>query len=652
MNRDRRSLSSPELPGREANLQLDEVPSALEKLLASRTFRSAQGQRRFLAYAAGEVLAGRAHLLKEYVIGTEALGRDASFDPRLDPIVRTEARKLRLRLAKYYQGEGSGDALRIELPKGSYVPVFHSFTEQKTAPALDVTHDSSPAPALEETLAAAPRHPAWKLGALVLSALLLIALSSAALLDRLSRPSSTQDAWGPHDVSIAVLPLVNLNGNTDDLVGKALTDELIHSLTQIPGLDVVARTSAFRLASQRMNVRPIDQLPVAAILVGTVSRAGDRLKVSVQLNNAANGYHLWSGDYEQESQTVSTLPQAIASAVTNVLGMAAPRTNADAAFPLTGTPNSEAQEDYLRALYFRNKFTVESLNTAIDYYKRALFEDPSFARAYAGLADCYALERPVAAGSPLEMKPKIKTISLKALELNPKLGEPHIDLAISAEYEFDWATADREFKKGLELSPGNVLGHIWYAWYLSLVGRNPEALLQKNIASRLDPVSPYALDALGYYYFTVGRYDAAVQHYRSSLALEPGFGLTHQDLGDAYLFEGACPDAIEELRLANLRMPGPRRLAHLGYAYGVCRHTTEAREILHDFLNQPHRSPVPALAIAELYLGLGDKDRALPWIEKAIDERDLELNLQVDPHFRCFRSDARYKELLRRMRLS
>jgi tetratricopeptide (TPR) repeat protein len=186
---------------------------------------------------------------------------------------------------------------------------------------------------------------------------------------------------------------------------------------------------------------------------------------------------------------------------------------------------------------------------------------------------------------------------------------------------------------------------------LALLGRRNEVLTERTLAAKLDPVSPYAVESLGDYYSAVGRYDAAVQQFQSALALEPNFGLAHQDLGDSYLLQGRCGNAIEELRLANESMPGPRRMADLGYGYAVCGHPTEARKILRGFLTEPKPGVIPALAIAEIYVGLGDKDRAFPWLEKAIDERDLGMGLRWDGYFEPLRSDPRFSALLRRMRL-
>jgi TolB-like protein len=629
----------------------------LENILGSRTFRAAQSQKKFLAYAVDQVLAGRAHLLKEYVIATEALGRTASFDPRLDPIVRTEARKLRARLDKYYTTEGSGDPLRVEFRKGSYVPSFHHAHRPDAEPPSEVPEvHTLPVPhALEAPLlpdVPTNRAPSRRSGLLVSLAVLVLAVAGAIVF-HLSPARFSDTTLAANDASIAVLPLVNLSDNNQEFLSDGLTDELIDALKQVPGLQVVARTSAFRFKAKTFDFREIDQkLHVRAVLVGSVRNSENRLTVAVQLNNAENGYHLWSGSYERDSANIGTIPPEIATAVTNVLGVGQVRAGGQSLGQAAVSPNSAAHEDYLRGLYFRNRYNADSLNKAIGYFKQAIAEDPSFAQAYAGLADCYAMARPVFATPPLEVVSKIRAAASKALELDAKLGDPHIDLAVSAEYEFDWAAAEREFKKGLALSPGNVEGHLWYAWYLALAGRKDEVLTERSIAARLDPVSPSAVESLGDYYSAVGRYDSAVQEFRSALAIEPNFGLAHQDLGDTYLLQGRCDNALDELRLANESMPGPRRMGDLGHAYAVCGHATEARRILRDFLEEPRHGAIPAFAIAEIYMGLGDKDRAFPWLEKAIDERDLGMGLKWDGYFEPIRSDPRFNVLLHRMKLN
>jgi TolB-like protein len=491
--------------------------------------------------------------------------------------------------------------------------------------------------------------PRWAVLATV-AALVVAATASAVFLR--NRNGSQEGVLAANSTSIAVLPLVNLGDKKDEFLSDGLTEELIDALRQVPGLQVVGRTSAFRFKSKTPTLREINRtLHARTVLVGSVLKSNGRLRVTVQLNSAANGYHLWSGSYDRDSADSRTIPAEIASAVTNVLGVTLTRSDAQNLMRASASPNPGAHEAYLKGLYFWNRITSDGLDTAIQYFKQAIAEDPSFARAYSALADCYVMAPQVATTPPLDVVADIRATAAKALELDPGLGEPHFDLAVAAEYEFDWATAEKEFKKGLELSPGNAVGHLWYAKYLAIVGRKDEVLAQRKVAARLDPVSPYAVQSVGGYLSVTGRYDEAIAQFRSSLALEPNFGLAHQGLGVAYALEGMCGNAISELQLANKWMIGPRRVALLGWAYGICGQPAEARQILREFLDQSRRGRFPALAIAQVYIGLGEKDQAFEWLEKAIDQRDLDVTLQWDSPYETLRSDARFNMLLRRMKL-
>jgi len=618
------------------------IQSELAKILASRTFRSAASQREFLRYAVEEVIAGRGDLIKEYMIATAALGRDESFDPRLDPIVRTQARKLRTRLAKYYEGEGQGDPVRIELPKGSYAPCFHAAEEKSTSPenAVETTR--------VENLLEAPfllRHRILKI------ALVILALAASGSAFYVFRSNVWRLGGRTEPLSIAVMPFANIGDNQEnEFLSDGLTEELIDSLAQVPGLQVVARGSAFRFKGKAFSVREIGQkLNARTVLVGSARRTGNRLAVTAQLNSAADGYHLWSGSYDRDSSDIRTIPVEISRAVTNALG-AGLTIQLAKSFPQRASPSPGAYQNYLKGLYFWNKFTTDSLKTAIRYLEQAIVEDPSFARAYTALADSYVVAPQVANAPPPEVVAKIRAAASKALELDSALGEAHIDLAICAEYEFDWKTAGQEFQKGLALSPGKAVAHLWYGKYLALTGHKEEVLAQRMIAAELDPVSPYTIQSVAGYLSVSGRYDEAIEGFRGALALEPNFGLAHQGLGIAYLLKGMPAEAIEELQIANKMMSGPGRLGLLGYVYAVSGRTRDARRILDSMIAESRREPAPALPIAQIHLGLGDKDRAFEWLEKAIDQRDLNLSLQWDSLYDPIRSDRRYADLLRRMR--
>jgi tetratricopeptide (TPR) repeat protein len=469
--------------------EIPAIQDALARILESRTFRSAEGQRAFLRYIVEEAAAGRGADLKEYSIGTQALGRAETFDPRTDPIVRTQARKLRVHLTEYYQSEGAQDPIQIELPKGGYVPLFQ-------VPA------SAPEPVVAE-----PPPP---------------------------RP----------------------------------------------------------LPSKRL------MLVFASLAITFTALAAWRV---------------------QQRHRPALDPTA--------------------------------NQDYQRGLHLWGKLTPENLKIATRYFESAIAKQPTFAAAYSALANSYAAAPQVATASPPESAVKICSAAHKALALDPNLGEAHIQLAVCAEYDFDWQTADREFKRGLELNPNSAVAHIWYAKFLGLQGRIPEVLHHRRIAATLDPASPYAVQSMGGYYSVMGNYDEAIKYFRDALELEPQFGLARQGLGIAYVMQNRPEDAVRELKLASEQMKGPRRLALLGYGYGMLGRTAEAHQVLQDLHALSLREHVPALTYAQVYLGMGDHDRAFEWMEKAIGEKDLSLALQWDSLYEPIRKDPRYRGLLRRMKL-
>ncbi|MBV9507361.1 MAG: tetratricopeptide repeat protein [Acidobacteriia bacterium] len=642
----------------------DLIQKALDRILASPVFRSAHAQQAFLRYAVGETLAGRGHQLKEYIIGIEAFGRGSEFDPRLDPIVRTQATKLRARLAKYYESEGAAESVRIEFRKGSYAPFFRITATQESTPAAD--HGAPGAPV--EIVDSAPsrvvspklkRRQTWRRTAvaMLLTAIALAGSGSAAFYA--SRSGFWERLLRPDAPSVAVLPFANIGHYAEDeFLSDGLAEEVSASLRRFPGLQVTASGSAFRFKNQPFDIRKIGrQLHVRTVLVGSIQRSPDNVRIAVQLNSADGGYHLWSGNYERAADNTQSLPSEIAGAVSAALGVGGlPRTQA-ARFDHRvnrdpAIPNPAAYQDYLKGLHFWNKLTFAGLQAAIRYLEQAIAEDPSFARAYAALADCYVMAPQVATAPPPEVVSKIKSAASRALELDSTLGEPHFDLAVCAEYEFDWVAAESEFKKGLELSPGNAVGHLWYAKYLAIVGRKEEVLLHRRIAASLDPVSPYAVQAVAGYFSVIGQYDDAIRQFGSALELDPGFGLAHQGLGIAYLLKGMPVQAIAELETADRLMTGPRRKALLGYAYGVAGNRAEAERILKEFLADSSQASFPALAIAQVYIGLADKDHAFEWLRKAIDQRDLDVTLKWDSPYDSLRSDARFTVLLQRMKLA
>ncbi len=437
-------MSDSEAPGRREPFDSAEVLEQLARVLESGTFRSAESQRAFLRYTVREALGGRAASIKEYAIGVEALGRPESFDPRLDPIVRTQARKLRANLAKYYLGEGLNDPIRIEFPKGAYIPIF--------LPAIDASVEAAPIPQLGPVLVEEHVRPAMvpeaRVPFLRRGNPVLIVGGIAAVTALFWGGGYFRQAAAP--MTVAVLPFTNITGNSEDaFLSDGLTQELLNSLGRVPKLRVVGRTSAFRYKDKNLDVQEIGrELHAQTVLVGSVRHTPDRTTISAQLIDSESRQRLWTGHYDRSIDDMQGVNAEISQAVAGTLAASQASFGFPSIWPQRAqppAPQPAAYQSYLRGLFFWNKLNADSLRIAIGYFEDAIAQDPSFARAYTALADSYAMAPMVSTLPSPKAVSKIRAAASKALELDESVGEAHIDLAICAEYEFDWKTAEQEF---------------------------------------------------------------------------------------------------------------------------------------------------------------------------------------------------------------
>jgi TolB-like protein/Tfp pilus assembly protein PilF len=452
--------------------------------------------------------------------------------------------------------------------------------------------------------------------------------------------------------SIAVMPFINRSGDAgQDAIVDGITASLNQQFERESGIRVVGRISTSRFTSANYDVAQLKQrLGVDTILTGSVEKRGATLRLRVRLADRPDAAPVWSGSYTFDSEFHEAIEYEIAAEVLHVLRTGKPGPRSQPAFRAKVAP--EAWSAYLQGLHFQSKIDTAGLNRAIERFENAVKHDSSFARAYAALATSWVLAAQVSAIPPAEVSGRIRHFASRALQLDGTLGDPHFSLAVCAQYEFDWAAAEQEFRTGLALSPSSSLGHFWYAKYLALTGRHREVLVHRTIGAELDPLSPYAIQSVAGYWSVMGEYRQAINGFRSALALDPNFGLARQGLGISYLLDGQLDKAIAELESAASIQRGLRTQSLLGYAYGVAGRQNEARAMLADFEERERRGPFPALAIAHIYLGLGDKNRAFEWLEKAVDQRDLSATLQWDSLYAPLRSDQRYSGLLRRMRLA
>src|ERR1700722_17995313 len=486
----------------------------------------------------------------------------------------------------------------------------------------------------------------WK--ALGLLLLLVLGVSTALIIRSRSRL--------PVIRSLAVLPLENLSGDaSQDYFSDGMTDELITELGQIAGLRVISRTSMMTYKGARKSIPQIaHELNVDAVVEGTVLRSGNQVRITAQLIQAEDDKHLWARSYEGELRDTFSLQNEVARAIATQI-----RTKLnppeDAALRNAKVANPEAYEAYLKGRYFWNKRTSSGLTEAIRYFTQAIDADPNYARAYAGLADSYALAGDWKYGvlAPKEAYPKAKAAAAKAIALDSTLGEAHISLAFCLDgFDWNWESAGREFARGIELSPGYAIGYEWYGWHLAALGRHGDAIAELEKAESLDPLSLIISADLAEELLIAHRYDEAIKQSRMTMDMDPFFALAHYVLGQAFMQKHMYNEAIAELRKAIELSPGGTAFAaNLAFAYASSGRTEEALKILNGQKNRPPDSFSNAAEIALIYVGLNDKDQAMLWLEKAYAER-FNPAVLMRPCFDPLRSDPRFQDLLRRIGLT
>ncbi len=456
--------------------------------------------------------------------------------------------------------------------------------------------------------------------------------------------------------SLAVLPLENLSGDaSQDYFAEGMTDELITHLGQISALRVISRASVMTYKSVRKSLAEIArELNVEAVVEGSVLRSGDRVRITAQLIEVPADRHMWAQSYEGDLRDTLTLQNTVARAIVEQIRATLNRQER-AALEKSKTVNPEAYEAYLKGRYFWNKRTGDGLKKAIDYFSLAIEKDPNYAEAYTGLADSYALsgDWEYAILSPRDASPKAKAAATKALALDDSLGEAHTSLAFALDlYDWDWASADKEYQRAIALNPGYATAHHWYAWHLIVMGRSSEGIFELRKAESLDPLSLIISADLADALCIAHLYDESVQQSRKTLEMDPNFALAHYQLGQAFEQKHMHEEAIAELQRA-IELSGGNAAfdSNLAYAYAASGRQDEAMKIAKDLeASQSHSSAADA-NIALIYVGLGDNDQAMIWLNKAYQAR-FNPSILLRPAFDPLRSDARFQDLLRRIGLS
>lgn len=520
---------------------------------------------------------------------------------------------------------------------------------QSPARTLQLSAQAVPSGVFSEKRAVPIQLRAWLVAASVL------ALFTLAFV--LRHGGSAQGTKQPAIKSLAVLPLKNLSGDpTEEYFADGMTEAFIGSLSRIRDLRVISRTSVMGFKDPHMSVPEIaNTLHVDAVVEGSVIREGNQVRVHAQLIRGATGEQIWTGEYEQEYRSILTLQEEVSRAVAQQIRIRlTPQEQRN--LQTSHSVDPQVQESYLKGRYYFNQRTADALNKSIGYFQQAIDKDPSYALGYCGLADAYAVLGFRGGFPSKDALARAKAAALKAIELDDTLAEPHASIAFIAEtYEWDWATAEREYKRALELNPSDARSHHWYAGYLMYVGRFDEGIAEANRARDLDPLSLPVNNALAGRLLVAGRVADALKQLQKTLEIDPYFAPAYQTMGWAYLKMGKQREAIQEFQKA-VQLSGSDDkdlMLDLGFAYAASGNRQEAQKILSNLKMLHQQGLAPSASIGILYGALGGLDEAFAWMEKAYNERDPELTYINVPgrRFEPLRHDPRFQNLVRRIGL-
>jgi TolB-like protein/tetratricopeptide (TPR) repeat protein len=456
--------------------------------------------------------------------------------------------------------------------------------------------------------------------------------------------------------AIAVLPFVNASPDPDnEYFSDGMTDELITALTKVEGLHVASRTSVFALKNQHEDVRTIgSRLNVSAVLEGTVRKAGNRLRITVQLSSASDGRTLWSERYDREMADVFAIQDEIAQTIvrtlrTTLLGDIGNPT------PVRYTENVKAYSLYLKGRFWWNRRTQADIAEGLRYFEQAIAEDPEYALAYSGLADSYALDLDYRGVPVVEGMERAKAMARKAIALDETLAEAHTSLGwVTFIFDWDWPAAEREFSRAIQLNPRYPTARQWHAWLLVAMGRFDEALAEGRAAIDLDPASVSIRRSMGWLHYYARQYEPALDNLRRALAMDPTAEETHRMLGLVYLQQGLYDDARASFKEAVASSNyDVMALAGLGHVAARRGRLDETRAILNDFYERSKTTYVSPVALCGLHVALGEADDAFGWLEQAYRERRGWLAyLKIEPILDGLRNDPRFPRLVERMRLT
>jgi TolB-like protein/DNA-binding winged helix-turn-helix (wHTH) protein/Tfp pilus assembly protein PilF len=484
--------------------------------------------------------------------------------------------------------------------------------------------------------------------AILTAAFLLAAFAFGAIAMRYGRTIAAGKIAPPRNKSLIVMPLENLSGDRDqEYFADGMTDDLIANLAKIRSLRVISRSTAMAYKGSHKTLSQIaGELNVDAVVEGTVLRVGDRVRITAELVQVSTDRHLWADTYESQMEDVLSLQNRVSSAIVNEIRINLTPEDQER---LAKTPAiaPEAYENYLKGRYYWNKRSAENLAKAIGYFEQATRQEPQYALAYAGLSDCYAIISAEIFGSiPAgEAAPKARASALRALAIDPTLAEAETSLAtVKFNYDWDWSGAAEGFSKSLQHNPSYATAYQRYSLYLIATGASEDSFEQINKARELDPLSISINFSLGWRLYMARQYVRAIQQLRNTSEMDPSYELPHLVLGLSYAQKGDFGLAVPELRKAvDLSHGTPLTISALANVYARSGDRTEAGKLLADLAVQSKKQYVSPYYFAVVYVGLGEREKALDWLEKAFADRSNGLIfLKVEPALDDLRSNPRF----------
>jgi len=579
-----------------------EIRSQLERVLRSRAFIQSHRIRRFLQFIVEESLLGQPHRLKEYLIGLEVFDRRDAFDPRVDSIVRVEARRLRHKLEEYYRTEGREDLTRITLRKGSYIPIFEyraatpspGILEQRRAIALAPLKLNNPAPGAEQISEEIRRRLAH----------VLIREGCFQVVTKFHEPASPESKFGDSAPSNGVS-----NGDANG-----------HSLSVRPDL----------------------------VVEGSLEFQPDRFHLILQLARCADGSYIWSGALDVQPEDLGSVEQLARSLVRDLM------TPASEVATRRHAAGKESLDFYLQGRYFWKLATPDNIRQSVNMFSNAVECDENYAAAWAALAEALLVSSMFSLHAPSGTAPRMKEAAVKAAALDSSLPEAHVALgSIISLLEWDWAAGEQELEKAIQLDHHDPVGHIAYGIQLACRGRLDPAVAEVERALELDPAALFPNFILGWLYGVCRRFDESIAQHTLVARLAPDYGLPQLGLGLAHAGKGQFNDAIAHF--TNATQMKCRSLIHgqIGYCYGRAGRTTEAQRELASLSLRSEGSYVSPVSFASIYAGLSDTTKALDYLDQAVAVRDTSLPVQLlGTEFDSMRTEPRFVALRQKIGLA